>query len=122
MVYNTTQPPHPHPQPIPTMSECISSLYKFCGDTNAAKSVNRSILKKSRHIGLGVFIVFSSMIEILLLTGKHTTGGQRVETKTKTKILFIFFRESMISFAKLRAKYSILFGQFSTGTKFCNIS
>ncbi len=28
---------------------------------NAAKSVNRSILKKSRHIGFGVFIVQSSM-------------------------------------------------------------
>ncbi len=28
---------------------------------NAAKSVNRSILKKSRHIGFGVFIVHSSM-------------------------------------------------------------
>jgi hypothetical protein len=29
---------------------------------NAAKSVNRSILKKSRHIGFGVFIVHSSMV------------------------------------------------------------
>ncbi len=28
---------------------------------NAAKSVNRSILKKNRHLGLGVFIVHSSM-------------------------------------------------------------
>jgi hypothetical protein len=28
---------------------------------NAAKSVNRSILKKSRHLGFGVFIVHSSM-------------------------------------------------------------
>ncbi len=28
---------------------------------NAAKSVNRSFLKKSRHIGFGVFIVQSSM-------------------------------------------------------------
>jgi hypothetical protein len=28
---------------------------------NSAKSVNRSILKKSRHIGCGVFIVHSSM-------------------------------------------------------------
>jgi hypothetical protein len=28
---------------------------------NAAKSVNRSILKKSRHKGFGVFIVQSSM-------------------------------------------------------------
>jgi hypothetical protein len=28
---------------------------------NAAKSVNRSILKKSRHIRFGVFIVHSSM-------------------------------------------------------------
>ncbi len=29
---------------------------------NAAKSVNRSFLKKSRHIGFGVLIVHSSMI------------------------------------------------------------
>ncbi len=28
---------------------------------NATMSVNRSILKKSRHIGFGVFIVHSSM-------------------------------------------------------------
>jgi hypothetical protein len=28
---------------------------------NAAKPVNRSILKKSRHIGFGVFVVHSSM-------------------------------------------------------------
>jgi len=30
---------------------------------NAANSVNRSILKKSRHLGFGVFIVHSSMCE-----------------------------------------------------------
>jgi hypothetical protein len=33
---------------------------------NAAKYVNRSILKKSRHIGFGVFIVHSSMVVQLL--------------------------------------------------------
>ncbi len=32
---------------------------------NAAKSVNRSILKKSRHIGFGVFIVHSSMCKYI---------------------------------------------------------
>ncbi len=32
---------------------------------NPANSVNRSILKKSRHIGIGVFIVHSSMIELI---------------------------------------------------------
>ncbi len=32
---------------------------------NATKSVNRSILKKSRHIGFGVFIVHSSMLHSL---------------------------------------------------------
>ncbi len=32
---------------------------------NAAKSVNRSILKKSRHIGFGVFIVHSSMVSTM---------------------------------------------------------
>jgi hypothetical protein len=32
---------------------------------NAAMSVNRSILKKSRHIGFGVFIVHSSMLLVI---------------------------------------------------------
>ncbi len=32
---------------------------------NAAKSVNRSILKKSRHMGLGVFIVHSSIHSLI---------------------------------------------------------
>ncbi len=32
---------------------------------NAANSVNRSILKKSRHIGFGVFIVHSSMVVVV---------------------------------------------------------
>ncbi len=35
---------------------------------NVAKSVNRSILKKSRHIGFGVFIVHSSMQQILIFS------------------------------------------------------
>ncbi len=39
----------------------VSPVYKIC-ETNAAKSVNRSISKKSRHLGFGVFIVHSSMI------------------------------------------------------------
>ncbi len=37
---------------------------------NDAKSVNRSILKKSRHIGFGVFIVNSSMMYGTLSTTK----------------------------------------------------
>ncbi len=36
---------------------------------NAAKSVNRSILKKSRHIGFGVVVVHSSMVYIFLVQG-----------------------------------------------------
>ncbi len=36
----------------------VSPVYKI----NAAKSVNMSILRKSRHIGFGVFIVHSSML------------------------------------------------------------
>jgi hypothetical protein len=39
----------------------VSPVYKICS-THAAKSVNRSILKKSRHLWFGVFIVHSSMI------------------------------------------------------------
>jgi hypothetical protein len=47
---------------IPTMGECISILQSIKSvKHNAAKSFNRSILKKSRHIGFGVFIVQSSM-------------------------------------------------------------
>jgi hypothetical protein len=38
----------------------VSPVYKIC-QTHAAKSVNRSIVKKSRHIGFGVIIVYSSM-------------------------------------------------------------
>jgi hypothetical protein len=39
---------------------------------NAAKSVNRSILKKSRHIGFGVFIVHSSMTCIVIHICKNS--------------------------------------------------
>ena len=44
---------------------------------NAAKSVNRSILKKSRHIGFGVFIVHSSMGTGLV--GGTQRGAQTIE-------------------------------------------
>ncbi len=45
-----------------TMSKCISTLQSINSvNHNAAKSVNRSILKKSRHIGFVVFIIHSSM-------------------------------------------------------------
>jgi hypothetical protein len=39
---------------------------------NAAKSVNMSILKKSRHLGFGVFIVHSSKVE-----GERVIGDDR---------------------------------------------
>jgi hypothetical protein len=39
----------------------VFPVYKICW-THAAKSVNRSILKKSRHLGCGVFIVHSSIV------------------------------------------------------------
>ncbi len=45
---------------IPTMSEMYLQSIKSVKH-NAAKSVNRASLKKSRHIGFGVFIVHSSM-------------------------------------------------------------
>jgi hypothetical protein len=48
---------------------------------NAAKSVNRSILKKSRHIGFGVFIVHSSMQQVLRTQAtpgaKHYSGAMQ---------------------------------------------
>ncbi len=40
---------------------------------HSAKSVNRSILKKIRHLGFGVFIVPSSMGAVL--TGRRGGGG-----------------------------------------------
>jgi hypothetical protein len=39
---------------------------------NAAKSVHRSILKKSRHKGFGFFIVYSSMVGVF---GEGVVGG-----------------------------------------------
>ncbi len=44
---------------IPIMSECTYLQSLKSVKHNAAKSVNRSTLKKSRHIGFGVFIVHS---------------------------------------------------------------
>jgi hypothetical protein len=45
---------------------------------NAAKSVIRSILKKSRHIGFGVFILHSSMPPNPLVQGEgHTRWRER---------------------------------------------
>ncbi len=45
---------------------------------NAAKSVNRSILKKIRHIGFGVFIVDSSMVCLFWLLRAHVSlSGSR---------------------------------------------
>ncbi len=38
----------------------VSPIYKICKH-NAAKSINRSILEKSRHLGFGVFLVHSSI-------------------------------------------------------------
>jgi hypothetical protein len=44
---------------------------------NAANSVNRSILKKSRLLGFGVFIVHSSMTELYkLFRLKGTSAGR----------------------------------------------
>ncbi len=40
---------------------------------NAAKSVNRSILKKSRHLGFGVFIVHSSMSQAVKSVEKFSS-------------------------------------------------
>jgi hypothetical protein len=62
---------------------------------NAAMSVNRSILKKSRHIGFGVFIVHSSMDmtvqgqkrkDITRRTGQEGLDSKEPERKEKTGI------------------------------------
>jgi hypothetical protein len=58
---------------------------------NAAKSVNSSILKKSRHIRFGVFIVHSSMVArqpLLLTAGRNITtlSPPRVSSKNLLKV------------------------------------
>ncbi len=51
---------------------------------NAANSVNRSILKTSRHIGFGVFKVHSSMVSPVELTdGRGGGGGAKSYTGEK---------------------------------------
>jgi hypothetical protein len=66
---------------------------------NATKSVNRSILKKSRHIGFGVFIVHSSMEEglghrVSLYPVPKAGIGQRfillIQNCIEKKLFFIF--------------------------------
>ncbi len=49
---------------------------------NAAMSVNRSILKKSRHIGFGVFIVHTSMVSTIR---RMNIGGSLVDTLAVSK-------------------------------------
>ncbi len=82
----------------------------------SAKSVNRSILKKSLHIGFGVFIVHSSMMRpvwagcanILLIQDSHTQteiekkivegyddkGAVRKKEKLKRERLFFSYKIS----------------------------
>jgi hypothetical protein len=58
---------------------------------NAAKSINRSILKKSRHLGFGVFIVHSSMggVERVCLSGSRMPPLHSVcSCKLSTKIIY----------------------------------
>jgi hypothetical protein len=62
---------------------------------NAAKSVNRSIFKKSRHIGFGVFIVHSSM-----LNGFHIL--------TEKELSFLSFRRFFVQ----RRQFVLLFTLF----------
>ncbi len=42
----------------------VCPVYEIC-ETHAAKSIKRSILKQSRHLGFGVFLVNSSMSSVL---------------------------------------------------------
>jgi hypothetical protein len=54
-----------HNLTTPTATYCLYIMYLQSIKSvkhNAAKSVNRFIIKISRHIGFGVFIVHSSMI------------------------------------------------------------
>ena len=65
---------------------------------NAAKSVNRSILKKSRHIGFGVFIVHSSLAEsiapLLLKLAMPITGRRKGEGCTSVYSCKLFIKIS----------------------------
>jgi hypothetical protein len=50
---------------------------------NAAKSVNWSIFKKSRHIGFGVFIVHSSMHTIRARIEQTTFCGVKINAEAE---------------------------------------
>ncbi len=73
----------------------VSPVYKIC-QTHAAKSGNRSILKKSRHLGFGVFLVHSSMVrdEISMLEFKSWML-LRGNTTSKQNLEHFFFRETL---------------------------
>ncbi len=78
---------------VPTMSECISSLEKPVKH-NVAKSINRSILKKSRHLGFSVFIVHSSMVEGMHyhLSGMHSVFACKFQIGFKRLLPSLFFK------------------------------
>jgi len=54
---------------------------------NAANSVNRSILKKSWHIGFGVFIVHSSMARVFIMLPKPCFFVVHKYSKNKSHLL-----------------------------------
>ncbi len=58
---------------------------------NAANSVNRSILKKSRHIGFGVFIVHSSMVPPDLGAMHNIPSYLRMHTEWQRPLSGVYF-------------------------------
>ncbi len=75
-------------------------------------SVNRSILKKSRHIGCGVFIVHSSMLSGIYLNGhasqfkwlEYTFKGQKDTHATSKEWEFMGKSEGQHRFSQGKNK------------------
>jgi hypothetical protein len=74
----------------------VSPVHKSV-DHNAAKSVNKSILKKSRHIGFDVFIVHSSMAVAVAVGGGGEGGHDRVQPRNHARSVDRYARTSLLS-------------------------
>ncbi len=66
---------------IPNLQNCFTNPYKNLGWegasdslTRAAKSLYMPILRESRHLGFGVFIVSWSMLDVKENTFTYSTG------------------------------------------------
>ncbi len=89
----------------------VSPVYKSVKH-NAAKSVNRSILKKSRHIGFGVLIVHSSMIVSYSISAKAVLQflNNLLGLGTERNRVFVLARQATqtVGFDSLKSIHGLL--------------